>query len=120
MSSQKQQSSQTVPEGGEVMLLAFQQDRWNWRPLIYVGPPDEPNKASELCVGFWCRSLRKAQVSGLSMYFNQYAKRYGFMHPEDPRRKGDEAPLPYNVIAFRSDDLVYSETCDELPEGVKH
>lgn len=54
------------------------------------------------------------------MYFNQYAKRYGFMHPEDPRRKGDEAPLPYNVIAFRSDDLVYSETCDELPEGVKH
>src|SRR5690606_9528468 len=50
MNSQKRPNQETVPEGGEVMLLTFQQSGLRWRPLIYVGPPEEPNKASELCV----------------------------------------------------------------------
>ena len=32
-----------IPSEGEIMMLAFHQDEKRWRPVVYIGPPDEPN-----------------------------------------------------------------------------
>lgn len=109
-----------VDARGEVMLLAYHQDqklgRQRWRPVIYIGPPDEPNNAAEMFVGEWRTSLRKAQVSGLARYFEMYAQRYGYPHPEDPQRKGD-GPLPFNVVCW-SDNDSYHESRTYDPDAV--
>lgn len=112
-----EESTNPLPDAGEVMLLTFHQDRHRWRPVIYVGPPEEPNNASQLYLGEWRNSLRKAQVTGLKVYFDCYLERYGFRHPEDPARCGDRTPLPYNVVSLRGEDgEAQSYTCDEWPE----
>ena len=122
MNSQKHSISPIqLPEGGEVMLLAFHQDQRRWRPVIYVGPPEEPNNASELFVGEWRNSLRKAQITGLKHYFTLYRERYGFSHPEDPNRMRGEGPLPYNVMSFlEGDHMRMSKTYDDEVDGARH
>ena len=108
----------TIPEAGEVMLLTYHQDKGRWRPAIYIGPPEEPNKASELFLGEWRNTMRKAIISGLKQYFNLYLERYGFRHPEDPYRTPSDGPLPANVISIRTDEDLFSHTADEMPSHV--
>lgn len=120
MSTQEQSTPTQLPESGEVLLLAFHQDRFRWRPVVYAGPPDEPNNAAELWLGAWRTSLRKAQVSGLKQYFDIYAERYGFPHPEDPSRRGS-GPLPYTVVSMRNLDrngIICSEAYTFDPDVV--
>ncbi len=118
--STAQRTKETVPEAGEVMVLTFHQNKFTWRPVIYVGPPEEPNNAAQMYVGEWKNSLRKAQVSGLRQYFELYESRYGFKHPEDPKRTQIDGPLPYNVISVRGDGVVASHTAEELPDYARH
>jgi len=115
MSCTKQEPVE-VTNRGEVMLLAYYQrvkaGRQQWQPVIYIGPPDEPNNAAEIFLGDWRPSLRKAQISGLSRYFELYEERYGFVHPEDPRKRMS-GPLPYNVVVLTNNDSFYeSSTAD--------
>jgi hypothetical protein len=107
---------ETVPEAGEVMMLTFHQNKFSWRAVIYVGPPEEPNNAAEMFVGEWKNSLRKAQASGLRQYFDLYESRYGFKHPEDPKRTQSDGAMPYNVISVRGNGIVAAHTVEELPE----
>ena len=109
-----------LPEGGEVMLLAFHQDERRWRPVIYVGPPEEPNNASEIFVGKWRSTLRKAQLSGLKQYFQLYRERYGCSHPEDPNRSLHDGPQPFNVITVRGDESLSDPDFNVFPADASH
>lgn len=91
-----------MPNEGEIMMLAFHQDEKRWRPVVYIGPPDEPNNASQIYLGDWRSSLRKAQLTGLKHYFQLYAQRYGMRHPQDPLSAGLHGPQPYNVVAWHA------------------
>lgn len=121
MNSQRQSTSPIkLPSSGEVMLLTFQQDERRWRPLIYVGPLEEPNNASEIFVGKWRSSLRKAQLTGLKEYFHLYRERYGVSHPEDPHRSLHEGQQPFNVITVRGDQDLSDPTCNVFPADASH
>lgn len=114
----------SLDERGEMMLLAFHQDtshwRTRWRPVIYIGPADEPNQASELFLGEWRTSLRKAQVSGLAQYFDVYYERYGFAHPEDPKRKPELDDLPARVVVMTDQDAYFSSHVSDPDVPAKH
>lgn len=89
------------------MMLCFEKDSMaRYRPVIFIGPADAPERANHLVVGSWSTGLRKAQKRGVSLYFDTYEKRYGFKHPEDPSRICDEGPLPATVASLRADGLV--------------
>ena len=75
-----------------------------YRFLIFTGPADAPDQATQVRVGQWSATLRAAQRKGLQAYFELYEQTYGFKHPEDPRRTGNEGPLPRTVVSFREGD----------------
>lgn len=95
-------STAPIPSEGEIMMLAFHQDQHRWRPVVYIGPPHEPNHASQIYLGDWRSSLRKAQLTGLKHYFQLYAQRYGMRHPQDPLSAGLSGPQPYNVVSWQA------------------
>lgn len=101
------------PEG-ECLILCFEKDAMNrYRPLVFIAPPNQPDKATELVVGGWSFTLRKAQRVGLGVYFATYLERYGFRHPEDPTRTKADGPLPATVVAYREGDhYLESKTFD--------
>lgn len=93
------------------MMLCFEKDSMSrYRPVIFIGPADAPEHTAELVVGTWSYGLRKAQKRGISLYFETYHQRYGFKHPEDPSRLGNEGPLPATVACVRADDVVAVNT----------
>ncbi|MFP7081852.1 hypothetical protein P0998_23445 [Xanthomonas hortorum pv. gardneri] len=107
MNTQKQLTEPANTEKGEAMMLCFEKDSLGrYRPVIFIGPADAPESATDLIVGNWSTGLRKAQKRGIPLYFDTYAKRYGFKHPEDPTRRGNEGPLPATVASLRSDGQV--------------
>lgn len=88
-----------------------------YRPVIFIGPPNAPSDAQELVVGTWSVGLRKARLRGLHLYFNTYEDRYHFKHPEDPRRQGNEGPLPATVVSvFQGDEDQHATTFDQGKE----
>ncbi|MEP9488477.1 hypothetical protein, partial [Xanthomonas euvesicatoria] len=107
MNTQKQLTAPANTEKGEAMMLCFEKDSLGrYRPVIFIGPANAPESATDLVVGTWSSGLRKAQKRGISLYFDTYAKRYGFKHPEDPSRTGNEGPLPAMVASLRADGQV--------------
>jgi hypothetical protein len=85
-----------------VMLLTFQQhpDMRLFRPVIYITEIDT-DENSELVLGKWSHSMRRANADGLSMYFETYEKRYGFKHPQDPKRNPDDDLGDFTVMTQR-------------------
>ena len=94
------------PEG-EVMILCFEKNFYQYRPVIFIGLPDQFERLTDLVVGAWFNSLRKAQNKGISIYFDTYFKRYGFRHPEDPYRSKTDGPLSVSVICTTDNDSYY-------------
>lgn len=117
-STDQSEAAVQVDSVGEAMLLTFQQEGPKFRPVIYIGPANNPNNASELYIGEWRNSLRKAHITGLKNYFDLYAKRYGFPHPEDPYRRSKpnaDKPLPFNVMSFVDGEVRNTQTFDDEP-----
>lgn len=114
MSMQKALTAPHLSPDGEMMILCFEKDPMSrYRPLVFIGPPGLPEQTTELVVGRWSFSLRKAQRVGIGVYFDTYRERYGFKHPEDPTRTDADGPLPATVMAMREGDHYYgSKTFD--------
>lgn len=101
MNTQKPLTEPKLDGNGEVMMMAFEKEYQRYRPLIFLGPCDQPDSATKLFVGHWHHSLRAAQREGLKVYFDSYEKQYGFKHPEDPRRRPSDGPLPATVFTMK-------------------
>lgn len=94
-------------------MMVIEKEMMRYRPLIFIGPTDQPEQATNLFVGTWHHSLRKAQREGLKVYFKAYEEHYGFKHPEDPFRRPADGPLPACVVTFREgDNYSASQTYD--------
>lgn len=85
--------------------------------MIFIGPPNKPDKATQLVVGGFSNTLRAAQRKGMQAYFETYLDRYGFKHPEDPTRTRKDGPLPATVVTLKEGDhYSASHTYDEDAE----
>lgn len=100
------------------MLLAFYERKpRSFRPVIFIAPMDKPDEMTELILGRWHIGLRTAQRQGRDLYFETYAKRYGFLHPEDPAASKDD-PLPYSVL-FATDDDAFTGSRTFNPDAIR-
>ena len=107
MNTPNPSSTPNPAERGEAMMLAFYERRpLSFRPVIFVAPMDNPDDMSELILGRWYIGLKAAQRAGMRLYFDTYATRYGFRHPEDPQAPKRE-PLPYSVICASDEDAFH-------------
>lgn len=88
---------------GEMMMLAFQDDGPCTRPIILVGPADDPSVAETVYSGPFFPSFHAAARHGRRVYFETYFQRYGFHHPEDPSFTGDRGSLPASVSVLSFD-----------------
>jgi hypothetical protein len=102
---------------GEVMMLCFEKDSLaRYRPLIFLGPPNAPDRATNIYIGTWSVGLRKAQKKGIALYFATYLERYGFKHPEDPTRTVKDGALPASVMTFKQGDYYQASHTYDLDE----
>ena len=90
--------SVTVDGVGEVMALLVEMGR----PIILVGPADNPEVAEMLWVGPRFLRPRAAMRHGQSVYFRLYFERYGFRHPNDPHASPGQV-MPASVIVAQGE-----------------
>lgn len=98
MNMQRPVTEPTTTHANEAMLMMIERERQRFRPVIYIGPVEEPTNAVQLTMGTWHTKLRSAQQEGLRIYFRAYEQRYGFKHPEDPHRPPGQAVPPGHVV----------------------
>lgn len=94
-------------------MMMIERELQRFRPVIFIGPVEEPTNAVQLTMGTWHTKLRSAQQEGLRIYFRVYEDRYGFKHPEDPRRPASESvPAGHVVLAgkLNEEPRVYADS----------